>query len=290
MSVPDMSGRTVVVTGGNSGIGFETPSALAGAGARVVITARDPRRGGEALEKLKARGGRGPVELCLFDLASLQSVRAGAAELLERLDRVDVLVNNAGLMLSDRRETVDGLEMTFQVNHLGPFLLTMLLLERLKESAPARIVNVASTAHQSARQGIDFDDLQSTEGYRGMAVYGRTKLANILFTTELAGRLAGTGVTANCLHPGTVRTGWAGEGDARGLFALGVRIGHPFFLSPAAGAKTSIYLASSPAVEGVSGQYFVRSRPGTPSRAARDEQAARRLWEVSEELAGLVPA
>lgn len=288
MHVPDMSGRTVVVTGGNSGIGFETAAALAAAGARVVITARDPDRGHDALERLRDRDPKGSVELVLFDLASLDSVRAGADELLS-LDRIDVLVNNAGLMLSERRQTVDGMEMTFQVNHLGPFLLTVLLLDRLKGSAPARIVNVASTAHKGARS-MGFDDLQATGGYRGMAVYSRSKLANVLFTRELARRLEGTGVTANSLHPGTVRTGWAGDGDSQGLMAIGMRIARPFFIGPAKGAETSIYLASSPEVEGVSGRYFVRCRDRTPSRAARDDDAARRLWEVSEELAGLVPA
>lgn len=290
MEVPDMSGKTVVVTGGNSGIGLETAAALAAAAARVVITARNEDRGREALDRLNASSPKVPVELVLFDLANLQSVRQGAAELLERCPRIDVLVNNAGLMLSERGETVDGLETTFQVNHLGPFLLTIQLLDRLKASAPSRIVNVASTAHQSARAGMGFDDLQSTKGYRGMAVYGRSKLANILFTTELARRLEGTGVTANSLHPGTVRTGWAGDGDARGLFRLGVAIGRPFFLSAARGAKTSIYLATSPEVEGVTGRYYVRCRPRTPSKAAREESAARRLWEVSERLTGLVPA
>ena len=290
MQVSDMSGKTVVITGGNSGIGLETAAGLAGAGARVVITARNADRGRDALARLNAASPPVPVELAVFDLASLESVRQGAVELLDRLDRIDVLVNNAGLMLSERRETVDGLETTFQVNHLGPFLLTVQLLERLKASAPSRIVNVASTAHQSARTGMDFDDLQATGGYRGMAVYGRSKLANILFTNELARRLEGTGVTANSLHPGTVRTGWAGDGDARGLFAIGVAIGRPFFVSPARGAMTSVYLASSPEVEGVSGRYFVRCRARTPSKAARDEGAARRLWEVSEQLAGLVSA
>lgn len=290
MEVPDMSGKTVVVTGGNSGIGLETAAALAGAGARVLITARREDRGRAALARLNGSSPPVPVELVVFDLASLQSVRQGAAELLERCPRIDVLVNNAGLMLSERADTVDGLETTFQVNHLGPFLLTVQLLDRLKASTPSRIVNVASTAHKSARVGLDFDDLQSTKGYRGMAVYGRSKLANILFTTELARRLEGTGVTANSLHPGTVRTGWAGDGDARGWFRLGVAIGRPFFLSAPRGAMTSIYLASSPEVEGVSGRYYVRCRPRTPSKPARDEAAARRLWEVSERLTGLVPA
>jgi NAD(P)-dependent dehydrogenase (short-subunit alcohol dehydrogenase family) len=285
-----MSGKTVVVTGGNSGIGLETAGALAGAGARVVITARDPQRGQAAVDELKKRAPAGSVELSVFDLASLESVRAGAVDLLNRLDRIDVLVNNAGLVLSKRSETVDGFETTFQVNHLGPFLLTMLLLDHIKESTPARIVNVSSTAHQSARRGLDFDDLQSTGGYSAMSVYGRTKLANIYFTTELARRLSGTGVTANALHPGTIRSGFARDGDSSGWFAIGIRIAQPFMLTVEKGAETSIYLASSPEVEGVSGQYFVKSRPRTPSKAARDEAAAGHLWEESERMVGLVPA
>lgn len=284
-----MTGRSVIVTGGNSGIGFETAAALADAGARVVITARDPGRGEKALDCLNARHPAGSVELSVFDLASLRSVRDGAEDLLKRLDHIDVLVNNAGVMLSDRRQSDDGMEMTFQVNHLGHFLLTLLLLDRIKASAPARIVNVSSTAHQGARS-MGFDDLQATGGYRGMSVYSRSKLANILFTTELARRLEGTGVTANSLHPGTVRTGWAGEGDTSGLMSLGMSMVRPFFMSPEKGAQTSIYLASSPEVEGVTGRYFVRCRPRTPSKAARDEAAARRLWDVSEQLAGTVPA
>jgi NAD(P)-dependent dehydrogenase (short-subunit alcohol dehydrogenase family) len=290
MNVADMSGKTVVVTGGNSGIGLETAAALAGAGARVIITARDAARGGAAVDEIKSRRPSGPVELSVFDLGRFESVRAGADDLLARLDRIDVLVNNAGLVLTRRRETVDGYETTFQVNHLGPFLLTNLLLDRIEASGPARIVNVSSTAHQSARRGLDFSDLQTTKGYAGMPVYGRTKLANIYFTTELSRRLDGTGVTANALHPGTVRSGFARDGDAGGWFGIGIRIAQPFMLSAAKGAETSIYLASSPEVEGVSGRYFVRRRARTPSKAARDDAAARRLWEESERMVGLVPA
>ena len=215
-----MTGKTVIVTGGNSGIGLETAVALAGAGARVLITARDRARGEAALAEVRRRGGRDDAELAVFDLADLASVRAGAAELLDRCPRIDVLVNNAGVVLSDRRETTDGLEATFAVNHLGPFLLTLLLLERIKASTPARIVNVASTAHKGARHGLDFDDLQSRHGYAGMLVYSKSKLANIYFTAELARRLAGTGVTVNCLHPGTVATGYGRDGDSRGFLGL----------------------------------------------------------------------
>ena len=288
--MPDMQGKTVVVTGGNSGMGFETAAALATMGARVLVTARNADKGRAAIAALTQRtGGEGRCQLVVFDLADLSSVRRGAAEILDVAPRLDVLVNNAGAVLSERAETVDGLEATFATNHLGPFLLTNLLLERIRASGPSRIVNVASTAHAVARQGIPFDDLQSEHRYAGMRVYGQSKLANILFTLELARRLEGSGVTANSLHPGTVRTGYGADGDARGLLALGIKIAGPFFLSPAKGARTSIYLASSPEVAGVSGEYFVKCRPKEPRRWAQDPDAARRLWQVSEELVGLAP-
>jgi NAD(P)-dependent dehydrogenase (short-subunit alcohol dehydrogenase family) len=289
--VPDMEGKTVVVTGGNSGIGFETAAALAAMGARVLVTARNADKGRAAVAALTQRlHGGGGVQLVVFDLADMASVRQGAAEILEQAPRLHVLVNNAGLVLTERAETVDGFEATFATNHLGPFLLTNLLLERIAASAPARVVNVASTAHGAARKGIPFEDLQSAHGYRGMRVYGESKLANILFTLELARRLEGTGVTANSLHPGTVRTGYGAGGDARGLLGFGIKIASPFFLSPAKGARTSVYLASSPEVEGVSGQYFVKCKPKQPRRWAQDAGAAQRLWQVSGELVGLAPA
>jgi NAD(P)-dependent dehydrogenase (short-subunit alcohol dehydrogenase family) len=204
--------------------------------------------------------------------------------------RLDVLVNNAGLMRSERSVTVDGYEATFAINHLGPFLLTNLLLDRLTASAPARVVNVASTAHSAARKGIPFDDLQSQKHYKPMRVYGASKLANILFTSELARRTRGSGLTANSLHPGTVRTGYGADGDARGLLALGIKIGGPLFLSPAKGARTSVYLASSPEVEGVTGKYFVKCKERKPRAQARDPEAATRLWQVSAAMVGLDPA
>jgi retinol dehydrogenase-12 len=283
-AVADMTGKTVVITGANSGIGLSTAVALAGSGARVVITARDQGRADAAVEEIKAHSGSSSVGRVLFDLSSLASVRSGAAEVLERCDRIDVLVNNAGVVLTDRRPTVDGLESTFVVNHLGHFLLTELLLDRIRAGAPARIVNVASTAHKGARRGLDFDDLQSEQGYRGMAVYAKSKLANIYFTTELARRLAGTGVTANCLHPGTVATGYGRDGDAQGFLSFGLKVIKPFILTADRGARTSVYLASSPEVADVSGEYFVRCRPARPTRVARDQEAAVRLWEASEKL------
>jgi len=286
-----MQGKTVVVTGGNSGIGFETATALATMGARVLVTARNADKGRAAVAAIAQRaGGDAQVQLVVFDLADLCSVRRGAAEILEQAPRLDVLVNNAGLVLSERAETVDGFEATLATNHLGPFLLTNLLLDRIRVSAPARIVNVASTAHNAARKGMPFDDLQSEEKYATMRVYGQSKLANILFTLELARRLEGSGVTANSLHPGTVRTGYGADGDARGLLAFGIKISAPFFLSPAKGARTSVYLASDPEVAEASGQYFVKCKAKQPKRWARDPEAALRLWQVSEELVGLAPA
>jgi NAD(P)-dependent dehydrogenase (short-subunit alcohol dehydrogenase family) len=285
-----MRGKTVVVTGANSGIGFETAAALAQMGARVIVTARNADKGRAAVAGISAATGDGAqVQLVVFDLGDMASVRRGAVEILDQAPRLDVLVNNAGLVLTERTETVDGYEATLAINHLGPFLLTNLLLHRLRESAPARIVNVASTAHNSARKGMAFDDLQSERRYRGMRVYGQSKLANILFTLELAKRLEGSGVTANALHPGTVRTGYGADGDARGFLAFGIKIASPFFLSPAKGARTSVYLASSPEVEGTSGEYFVKSKPRQPRRWARDPEAAQRLWDVSERLTGLAP-
>jgi NAD(P)-dependent dehydrogenase (short-subunit alcohol dehydrogenase family) len=286
-----MHGKTVVVTGGNSGIGLETVAELAAMGARVLLTARNADKGRAAVAAVSQRVREtGSVQLVVFDLADLDSVRRGAAEILELAPRLDVLVNNAGLVLSERVETVDGYEATFAINHLGPFLLTNLLLEHVVASAPARVVTVASSAHASARKGILFDDLQSVHHYRGMRVYGQSKLANILFTLELARRLEGSGVTANSLHPGTVRTGYGADGDACGFLAFGIKLASPFFLSPAKGARTSVYLASSPEVEGVSGKYFVKCAARQPKRWAQDEEAARRLWQVSEELTGLAPS
>ena len=286
-----MHDKTVVVTGGNSGIGLETAAALAAMGARVLLTARHADKGRAAAAAVSQRAGeKGSVQLVVFDLADLGSVRRGAAEILELAPRLDVLVNNAGLVLSERTETVDGYEATFAINHLGPFLFTNLLLERMRASAPARIVTVASTSHAAARHGIPFDDLQTMHHhYRGMRVYGQSKLANILFTLELARRLEGSAVTANSLHPGTVRTGYGADGDARGFLAFGIKLASPFFLSPAKGARTSIYLASSPEVDGVSGKYFVKCAPKQPKRWAQDADAARRLWQVSEQLTGLAP-
>jgi NAD(P)-dependent dehydrogenase (short-subunit alcohol dehydrogenase family) len=281
-----MDGKQVVITGGNAGIGKETAVGLAELGARVLITSRNPQRGADAVAEIRARSTSDTVDVVALDLADLASVRRCAAELLERCDRLDVLVNNAGLVMGHRTETVDGFETTFGVNHLGPFLLTNLLLDRLRASAPSRIVVVASDAHKQARHGLDFDDLQSERKYR-MTVYSQTKLANINFPRALAPRLAGTGVTANSLHPGFVASRFARDGDTGVLFQLGVMLARPFAISQVAGARTSIWLASSSDVEGVSGLYFYKCNAATTSKIAEDDEAAKRLWAVSEELVRL---
>jgi retinol dehydrogenase-12 len=286
-----LAGKVVVVTGGNTGIGKETAVALARMGTTVVITSRNADRGRAAVEEIRGRASDAPAagsaEVMTLDLASLASVRQFASDLLDRHDHLDVVVNNAGLVMSRRTETEDGFETTFGVNHLGHFALTARLLERLRANPDgARIVTVSSHAHKGARRGLDFDDLQSERGYAGFAVYSRSKLANVLFTRELARRLAGDRVTVNALHPGFVRSEFARGGDTHGLYALGTRLGAPFAISSEKGARTSVHLASSAEVAGVTGGYYYKCRPAQPSSAARDDDAARRLWEVSEELVG----
>jgi NAD(P)-dependent dehydrogenase (short-subunit alcohol dehydrogenase family) len=283
-SVWDLRTRTVVVTGASSGIGKETAVALASSGAKVVMTARDPVRGQVALDEVRSRSDGGQAQLRMLDLASVASVRAFAEGLLADEPHLHVLVNNAGLVLSERRVTEDGFEQTFATNHLGPFLLTELLRPRLEASAPARIINVASIAHHAARRGIDFDDLQTEQRYSSLKAYSRSKLANVLHTRELARRLDGTGVTANALHPGAVASGFGRNEDTVGAEAILMSIAQPFLIIPAAGAATSVFLAMSPEVAAVSGEYFVRSKPARPSKAARDEEAAGRLWHASEQL------
>lgn len=280
-----MTGKTVVITGGNAGIGKETAVGLAQLGARVVITSRDEARGTDALAEIRERSGSDAVEVMKLDLADIASIRTFAAAALDRLPRIDVLVNNAGLVQGSRSETKDGFETTFGVNHLGHFLLTQLLLERLKASAPSRIVVVSSHAHKQARKGLDFDDLQSKR-YRAFSVYGKTKLANILFTRELARRLEGTGVTVNALHPGFVASRFGRDGDIGWMGSIGMPLARPFAISPQKGALTSIHLASAPELDGISGEYFYKCALSTPSAAARDDVAAGRLWQVSEQLVG----
>ena len=284
MSAPDLNGRTIIVTGGNSGIGKEAAAELTAMGATVVVAARNRAKGEAAVAEIAQRAPHGTVELADLDLASAASIPAFADGFLATHDRLDVLLNNAGLTLRKRRETADGFEMTFGVNHLGHFLLTSLLRDRLVASAPARVITVASDAHRYARRGLDFDDLMATKRYRYFLQYARSKLANILFTRELARRLADTGVTANVLHPGFVASNFAREGDTGRLGNAAMVIGRPLAISAVEGAQTSLFLASSPTVEGVTGQYFVKSAFAKTSAAAADDDAAQRLWTVSEQL------
>jgi NAD(P)-dependent dehydrogenase (short-subunit alcohol dehydrogenase family) len=281
-----MNGKTIVATGATSGIGEAAALELAGMGARVVFVARDEGRAKATMRKLEAKAPGANHRVHLADLSSMAEARRIGAAIAASEPRIDALINNAGAMFGARRVTPEGLELTFALNHMAYFVLTQALREKLVASAPARIVSTASDAHQGA--SLDFDDLQSAKGYRGFNVYGRSKLANILFTRELARRLAGTGVTANCLHPGVVATRF---GDASGGWAGRViPLLRPFFLAPEKGADTIVYLASSPEVDKTTGQYFVKRRTMEPSRAARDAEAANRLWEASESLAGVRPA
>jgi NAD(P)-dependent dehydrogenase (short-subunit alcohol dehydrogenase family) len=283
----DLRGHIAVVTGGNSGIGKETAAALAGMGAHVIIAARNPSKAAAAVKELKDRAPGASVEHLPLDLASFASVRAFAGTFTERGDQLDVLVNNAGGVLRARAATVDGHETQLQVNHLSHFLLTNLLHEQLTR-ARGRVVNVSSTGHTFARNGLDFDDLEwANRRYQGFGVYCATKLANVLFTRELATRWADDGVTANAVHPGFVGSNFARDGDMGLLGTVGMVLARPFAISSATGAQTSIYLASSPDVDGVSGQYFYKCRVAKPSDAALDDAAAARLWEVSAVMTGV---
>ena len=279
----DMRGKVCVVTGANSGIGKETALALARMGATVALVCRSESRGTDALREIKQRSGNDSVSLLVADFSSQRQVRGAAAAVLGQFDRLDVLVNNAGVTPWQRRVTDEqGLELTFAVNHLAPFLLTNLLLERLTASAPSRIVTVSSGAHR--RVALDFDDLQNEQSFVPFDVYSQTKLANVYFTYELARRLEGTGVAANCLHPGVVST--ALFRHVPKPVGLAVKLARPLLLTPAQGADTAIYLAAAPEVAGVSGRYFERRAAVESSPASRDAAAARRLWEVSAALTG----
>jgi len=282
-----LTGKTVLVTGGTGGIGLATAAGLAGLGARVGIVGRDAGRARAAAERIRTGATGSEVDVFIADVSSQREVQRLAGQVLAAYPRLDVLVNNVGGYWATRHATEDGLERTFAVNHLAPFLLTHLLLDRLRSSAPARVVTVSSGAQAMGR--IDFDDLQGERSYSGQRAYNQSKLANVLFTYELARRLEGSGVTANVLHPGVVRTAF-GQEDSRGWMRLMLPVVRPFMKTPERGAETSVYLASSPEVEGVSGRYFANSKPKTSSRASYDTAAARRLWEVSAGLVGLARA
>jgi NAD(P)-dependent dehydrogenase (short-subunit alcohol dehydrogenase family) len=279
-----MQGKVVVITGSNVGIGLETAVGVASQSATTVLACRNETKAATAAAQVKERTGNDDVHVVVLDLADLASVRRGADEVLSRWDRLDVLINNAGGTWSPRQETAQGFEYTIGVNHLGPFYLTLLLCDRLVASAPARIVNLTSVGHHAAWKGMRFEDLQSEKSYATFDAYCRSKLANLLFTRELAGRLAGTGVTANAVHPGPVRSGFGMDGDLKGFLGFGMQLVRPFEITAASGAKTSIFVATSPEVEGKTGQYWVRRRPGHMSAHARDDEQAKRLWSESEKL------
>ena len=281
--MPSMAGKTVLITGGTGGIGKATALGLAARGARIAITGRDADRAARAAEEIRAVASA-PVEVFIADLSSQQEVRSLADDVLHTLDRLDVLVNNVGGFWNTRRVTVDGLEYTFALNHLAPFLLTNLLLERLKESGPARVVTVSSGAQAMGR--MDFTDLQAERSYSGQRAYNQSKLANVLFTYGLAARLAGTRVTANVLHPGVVATAFGAE-DPGPLQEFLTPLVQRWMKTPEQGAQTSVYLASAPELENVTGQYFANSTPRKSSKRSYSQADADRLWQVSTALVGL---
>jgi NAD(P)-dependent dehydrogenase (short-subunit alcohol dehydrogenase family) len=279
-----MIGKTCIITGATGGIGLATAARLGALGARLVLVGRDRDKGAAALARLRADVPRVAVEMHYGDLSRPDEVLRLADALLYAAPRIDVLLNNAGAIYARRETTPDGLELTFALNHMGYFRLTSLLHPRLIASAPARVVNVASEAHRGA--ALDFEDLQSSKAYNGWRAYQRSKLANILFTRELSRRLEGTSVTANCLHPGFVASGF-GDNN-RGIWRFGIAIGKLLAAIPVErGAETPAYVASSPELDGVSGRYFDKCRDREPDAPARDNRAAARLWAESERLAGL---
>jgi len=278
-----MKGKVVVITGATSGIGQVAAESLAGMGARIVQVARDKSRGEAALARLRQRAPGVAHTIYYADMSRLAQMKQVAAQIAAAEPRVDVLINNAGALFTSRQVTEDGLELTFALNHMSYFVLTHGLCERLVASSPARVVNTSSDAHKGAR--LDFTDLQSARGYSGFKVYGRSKLCNILFTREIARRLTGSGVTANCLHPGFVATRFGDQSG--GALSFAVRAAKVFAISPEKGAETITYLASSPDVANVTGKYFYKCRVTTPTQEAQDDDAARRLWEESAKLAGI---
>jgi NAD(P)-dependent dehydrogenase (short-subunit alcohol dehydrogenase family) len=275
-----MKGKVVLITGATSGIGKVSAITLAGMGATVVVIGRNLEKGKELLKEIERRTDSKETDFIMGDLASLDDVRSAAMNFNSRYDRLDALLDNAGGINGKRMVTEEGFEYTFGVNHIAHFVLTQLVLDRLKSSAPSRVVVTSSAAHLNGH--IDFDDLMAEKKYRSFKAYSQSKLANVLFTFELSRRLKGIGVTANCFHPGTVRTnfgkGLGGIGGA--IFPLiGV-----FMIPPEKGSETQVYLASSPDVEGVTGKYFSKKAVKDSSRKSRDEEVAKRLWDVSEEL------
>jgi len=279
-----MQGRTIVITGATSGIGQVAAERLAQQGAKLILVGRDRARGEATLARIRAAAPGADLRIVYGDLQRLSEMKRVAAEIAALAPRIDVLINNAGSMYGAREVTPDGLERTFATNHMAYFVVTNALLPNLKAAGNARIVSTASDAH--LRQSLDFDDLQSARSYSSMRVYGRSKLANILFTRELARRLAGSNVTANCLHPGLVATRFGSSNGPlmRAAIKLVTTLGG---ISPEDGAKTIVYLASSPEIEGKSGGYYYKNRIKAPSRQAQDDASAARLWAESEKIAGM---
>jgi len=281
-----MNGKVVVITGATSGIGEVAAERLASMGARIVAIARDRARGEATLARLRERAPGLAHRVYYANLSLLAEMKRVVGEIAAAEPRIDVLINNAGALFDKRQLTSDGLELTFATNHMSYFVVTHGLRECLLASAPARVINTSSEAHR--RMKIDFGDLQGARGYGPFKAYGRSKLCNILFTRELAHRLAGTGVTANCLHPGFVSTRFGDQG--KGAVSYILRLAKKFAISPEKGAETIIFLASAKEVAGVTGEYFYQCRPKTPSIEARDDQAAARLWQETAELALKNPA
>jgi NAD(P)-dependent dehydrogenase (short-subunit alcohol dehydrogenase family) len=279
-----MTGKNVLITGGTGGIGRAAAIALASMGARVGITGRDRARAEHAAVAIARESGNPSVDVFVADMSSQAEVRRLADEVLAAYPRLDVLLNNVGGFWANRHVTPDGLEHTFALNHLAPFLLTNLLLERLIASAPARVVTVSSGAHSMGR--IDFDDLMGDGTYSGQRAYNQSKLANVMFTYEMARRLQESGVTATVLHPGMTSTGFGAEDTARGWRPL-IAVMRPFMKKPRQGAETPVYLASSPEAEGLTGQYFADRQAKQSSDLSYDAEAAARLWRVSADLVGL---
>lgn len=276
--------KLCLITGATAGIGRATALDLARKGATVVITGRNPSKARTTVAELKTASGNPNIDFLIADLSSQSQIHQLVEEFKAKYDRLDVLINNAGGVFAKRQTSPDGVEYTLAFNHLAPFLLTNLLLDRLKAAGLARVITVASAAAQSGQ--IDFDDLGSEKKYRAFQVYSNTKLMNILFSNELAKRLVGSGVTSNALHPGFVASRF-GKNNG-GLYTVAMTLARPFAISPAEGAKTSIYLASSETVEGVSGKFFTKcAEANPPSPLATDASLAERLWEVSEKLCGL---
>jgi NAD(P)-dependent dehydrogenase (short-subunit alcohol dehydrogenase family) len=278
-----VTGKTVVITGGTSGIGQVTAETLAGMGARIVLVARNPSRGETTMTRLRAKGPGATHAIHYADLSRLSEMKRVGREIAAAEPRIDILINNAGAMFTRREVTEDGLELTFATNHVSYFVLTHLLRDNLLASAPARVISTSSHAHKGAK--LDLNDLQLAKGYSGFKAYGRSKLCNILFTRELARRLTGSGVTANCLHPGFVATRFGDQAQGFGARVFGLL--KNFAISPERGADTIIYLASSDAPAKVTGGYFYKREETTPTSEARDDQSARRLWEETAQLAGL---